>query len=31
MNKLHTFSDERVEWFKVGSALNIVRKKVGAK
>ena len=25
---LHTFSDEQVEWFKAGSALNIVRKKV---
>ena len=24
----HTFSDEQVEWFKAGSALNIVRKKV---
>ena len=28
---LHTFSDEQVEWFKAGSALNIVRRKVGAK
>ena len=28
---LHTFSDEQVEWFKAGSALNIVRQKVGAK
>ena len=28
---LHTFSDEQVEWFKAGSALNIVRKKVGSK
>jgi len=28
---LHTFSDEQVEWFKAGSALNIVRTKVGAK
>ena len=25
---LHTFSDEQVEWFKAGSALNIVRAKV---
>ena len=25
---LHTFSDEQVEWFKAGSALNVVRKKV---
>jgi aconitate hydratase len=25
---LHTFSDEQVEWFKAGSALNIVRQKV---
>jgi aconitate hydratase len=25
---LHTFSDEQVEWFKAGSALNIVRRKV---
>jgi aconitate hydratase len=25
---LHTFSDEQVEWFKAGSALNIVREKV---
>ena len=25
----HTFSPEHVEWFKAGSALNIVRKKVG--
>jgi aconitate hydratase len=24
----HTFSDEQVEWFKAGSALNIVREKV---
>jgi aconitate hydratase len=24
----HTFSDEQVEWFKEGSALNIVRAKV---
>ncbi|HRE02346.1 MAG TPA: aconitate hydratase, partial [Ilumatobacteraceae bacterium] len=24
----HTFSDEQVEWFKAGSALNVVRKKV---
>jgi aconitate hydratase len=24
----HTFSDEQVEWFKAGSALNIVRAKV---
>jgi aconitate hydratase len=26
----HTFSDEQVEWFKAGSALNIVRAKVSA-
>ena len=26
----HTFSDEQVEWFKAGSALNIVRAKVAA-
>jgi aconitate hydratase len=26
----HTFSDEQVEWFKAGSALNIVRQKVSA-
>ena len=25
---LHTFSDEQVKWFKAGSALNVVRKKV---
>jgi aconitate hydratase len=25
----HTFSDEQVEWFRAGSALNIVRQKVG--
>ncbi|MEZ5220894.1 MAG: aconitate hydratase [Ilumatobacteraceae bacterium] len=25
---VHTFSDEQVEWFKAGSALNVVRKKV---
>ncbi len=24
----HTFSDEQVEWFTAGSALNIVRQKV---
>ncbi|HUC33486.1 MAG TPA: aconitate hydratase [Ilumatobacteraceae bacterium] len=24
----HTFSDEQVEWFRAGSALNVVRKKV---
>jgi aconitate hydratase len=24
----HTFSPEQVEWFKAGSALNIVRQKV---
>jgi aconitate hydratase len=24
----HTFNDEQVEWFKAGSALNIVRDKV---
>ncbi|MEY4400553.1 MAG: aconitase, partial [Actinomycetota bacterium] len=28
---LHTFSPEQVEWFKAGSALNIVRKKVSKK
>jgi aconitate hydratase len=28
---LHTFSGEQVEWFKAGSALNIVRQKVSAK
>jgi aconitate hydratase len=27
----HTFSPEQVEWFKAGSALNIVRKKVAGK
>ncbi len=27
---VHTFSDEQVEWFKAGSALNIVRQKVAA-
>ncbi len=26
----HTFSDEQVEWFKAGSALNIVRQRVAA-
>jgi aconitate hydratase len=26
----HTFNDEQVEWFKAGSALNIVRQKVAA-
>ena len=26
----HTFSDEQVEWFKAGSALNIVRQKVAS-
>jgi aconitate hydratase len=26
----HTFSDEQIEWFKAGSALNIVRAKVAA-
>ena len=25
---VHTFSDEQVEWFKAGSALNVVRRKV---
>ena len=25
---LHTFSEEQVEWFKAGSALNVVRQKV---
>ena len=24
----HTFSPEQIEWFKAGSALNIVRRKV---
>ena len=28
---LHTFSPEQVEWFKAGSALNIVRQKVSKK
>ena len=27
---VHTFSDEQVEWFKAGSALNIVRAKVAS-
>ena len=27
---VHTFSPEQVEWFKGGSALNIVRQKVAA-
>ena len=27
---IHTFSPEQVEWFKAGSALNIVRQKVAA-
>ncbi len=27
---VHTFSDEQVEWFRAGSALNIVRAKVAA-
>ncbi len=27
---LHTFSDEQVEWFRAGSALNVVRRKVAA-
>jgi aconitate hydratase len=27
---LHTFSDEQVEWFKAGSALNIVRRNLAA-
>ncbi len=27
---IHTFSDEQVEWFKAGSALNIVRQKVAS-
>ena len=27
----HAFSPEHVEWFRAGSALNIVRKKVGGK
>ena len=27
---VHTFSPEQVEWFKAGSALNIVREKVAA-
>jgi aconitate hydratase len=25
---VHTFSDEQVEWFLAGSALNVVRRKV---
>ena len=25
---VHTFSNEQVEWFKAGSALNVVRRKV---
>ncbi len=25
---VHTFSDEQIEWFKAGSALNVVRRKV---
>ncbi|MGZ4700506.1 MAG: hypothetical protein ACXV98_04765, partial [Ilumatobacteraceae bacterium] len=25
---VHTFSPEQVEWFKAGSALNVVRRKV---
>ncbi|MEI7547785.1 MAG: hypothetical protein WCK21_06980, partial [Actinomycetota bacterium] len=25
---VHTFSPEQIEWFKAGSALNVVRKKV---
>jgi aconitate hydratase len=25
---VHTFSDEQVEWFRAGSALNVVRRKV---
>ena len=28
--RVHTFSPEQVEWFKAGSALNIVRQKVAA-
>ena len=27
---LHTFSDEQVEWFEAGSALNVVKRKVAA-
>jgi aconitate hydratase len=27
---MQTFSDEQIEWFKAGSALNIVRQKVAA-
>ncbi len=27
---VHTFSDEQVEWFRAGSALNVVRRKVAA-
>jgi aconitate hydratase len=27
----HTFSDEQVEWFKAGSALNIVRSRVSGR
>src|SRR5690606_10040313 len=25
----HTMSDEQIEWFKAGSALNIIRKEMG--
>jgi aconitate hydratase len=28
---IHTFSDEQIEWFKAGSALNIIRAKQAAK
>lgn len=27
---LHTFSEEQIEWFKAGSALNIIRRNMGA-
>ena len=27
---VHTFSDEQIEWFRAGSALNVVRRKVAA-
>jgi aconitate hydratase len=26
----HTLSDEQIEWFKAGSALNVIRQKTGA-
>ena len=28
VRSVHTFSKEQVEWFKAGSALNVVRRKV---